>query len=103
MEFATSNEEVNPYPYGSAEHLAFEMNRKFGGTLGAFVISLCFRAPGVSVSEFLDGVLTMYGVEEARYGAIYLDSFDTMPKLMDTTVEKIILMNLDFDGESGSE
>lgn len=97
MEFADSNEKDNKFPYGTAEHFAFEMGNMFGGTIGAFTISLCFRTPRVSIEEYLDGVLTLYGVKEAQYGALYLQNFETMPELMDSTREQIVLMNLDFD------
>jgi hypothetical protein len=98
--FATSKEEDNKFPYGTAEHLAHEMGNTFGGTIGAFTISLCFRTPRVSIEEYLDGVLTLYGVKEAQYGALYLQNFETMPELMDSTKEQIVLMNLDFDEDT---
>lgn len=100
MGFVTSNGSDNKFPYGTAEHFAFEMSERFGGTIGAFTIALCFRTPRVTVEEYLDGVLTLYGVEEAQYGALYLQNFETMPELMDTTREQIVLINLDFDEDN---
>jgi len=95
VESANSND--NNFPYGSGEHLAQEMDRRFGGTIAAFVISCCYRTPVISIGTFLFALLEQYGVDEARYGAVYLDSFETIPELMEKTKEDILLMNLDFE------
>ena len=102
MEFASLNgsEKDNHYPYGTAEHLAFDLNQQFGKSLSSFVLSVCYREPGIRIEEFLDGVLTLFGVEAGQYCALYLRKFETMPQLMDATRERIVLMNLDFDIET---
>ena len=97
MAFARLNGD-NHFPYGSAEHLGFELKKKFGTEVGMWTVLFCFKEK--SVAHFLAVALERFGVEVAQYCAMYLDSFSELPSLMDQTREEIILSNLDFDVDS---
>jgi len=88
----------NNFPYGSAEHLGFELKKKFGAEVGMWTVLFCFKEK--SVAYFLTVALERFGLEVAQYCAMYLDSFSELPGLMDITREEIILSKLDFDGGS---
>jgi hypothetical protein len=88
----------NHFPYGSAEHLAFELRKKFGAEVGMWAVLFCCTSK--SVAHFLAVALERFGVKVAQYCAMYLDSFNELPRLMDQTREEIILSNLDFDVDS---
>lgn len=97
MAFAQLNEDNN-FPYGCAEHLGFELKKKFGAEVGMWTVLFCFKEK--SVAHFLAVALERFGVEVAQYCAMYLDSFNELPRLMDQTKEEIVLSTLDFDVES---
>lgn len=98
MSESESESELNPYPYGSGEHFAMEVQREFGFEKAAYCLWLMTKGEkGENISKFLDDVLDHAGIKLAAFCAQYLVKFDTMPKLSESTREQIILMTLDFD------
>lgn len=87
----------NPFPYGTAEHLGYELMVRFSSSeLPAYVLwHEHVKNPDGSVVSFLDAVLERYGVEIAQFCALYLKEFETMPTMMDMTRERLILGMLD--------
>lgn len=98
MEFARSREgNGNDFPYGTAEHFGYELRRKFGVEVGMWTVLFCYRER--AVAHFLAVALEKFGLEVAQFGAMYLDKFDELPKLMDKTKDEIVLSKLDFNVE----
>jgi hypothetical protein len=97
VEFARSSGR-NEFPYGTAEHFGYELRRKFGLEVGMWAVLFCYRER--SVAHFLAVVLDKFGLGVAQFGAMYLDKFDELPKLMDQTRDEIVLSKLDFDADS---
>lgn len=88
----------NEFPYGTAEHLGYEMKLKFGPEVAMWTVLFCYRER--SVAHYLSAVLQKFGLEVAQFGAMYLDKFDELPELMEQTREDIVLSKLDFDVDS---
>lgn len=88
----------NPYAYGTGEHMAFEVQTRFGFQPAAFCIWLMTKDMyRTSITKFLGEVLDNQGIEIAGYLANYLQSFETMPPITEETKEKITLLLLDFN------
>lgn len=90
--------ERNIYAFGTAEHLAYEMQMFFGVDRAAYVLWMCDREnPSRNITYFLDQLLNKFSISEAEFCANYLEEFELMPELMPETREKIMLSFLDFD------
>jgi len=88
----------NVYQFGTAEHLAYEMQLLFGVDRAAYVLWMCDRQnPTRNITWFLDRLLYKYSMAEAEFCANYLEEFELMPELMQDTREKIMMAFLDFD------
>jgi hypothetical protein len=88
----------NPYPYGSGEHLAYEIRGAYGDAQGAFALWLMTKdVQRRNITLFLGDLLEKYGLEVAGFAALYLEPFDRMPLISEETRERITLMVLDFD------
>lgn len=91
----------NLFPYGTAEHLAYEMQTKFGVSESAFVIFMCDKEENErNIAFFLNALMEKFGHEVAQWAAVYLEDFDVMPTLMPETKERVVLMRLDFDSDN---
>jgi hypothetical protein len=93
---------MNPFAYGTAEHLGYELVERFGSAeLPAYVLWHGYiKNQERDIVQFLGDVLDRYGVEIAQFCALYLVQFSQMPAMMDTTRERLILGLLDPEPES---
>lgn len=90
----------NPYPYGSGEHFAFEIQERFGIKPSAFALYTMSRQDGGNVSTFLSHVLDTFNMEIAQFCTMYLDNFEVLPSVSDETKQRVVLAYLDFDEDN---
>lgn len=95
---------MNPFAYGTAEHLGYELMERFGSEeLPAFVLwHGHVKNAERDVVKFLGDVLDRYGLEIAQFCALYLESFVEMPEIMETTRERLTLGYLERDLGTGT-
>ena len=90
-------DKLNPYPYGSGEHMAFEMQNRFGEQQAAFCLWVMSRFDDGNITTFLSDILERFGIEVAQFAAEYLNSFETLPNISELTKQRVVLAFLDFD------
>jgi hypothetical protein len=94
---ADINSSDNPYPFGSGEHLAYEVQNRFGEQEAAFCLWVMSRYTDGNISTFLTDFVERFGLPVAEFVAIYLEAFETMPNVSEATKQRVILAFLDFD------
>ncbi|MGL4998173.1 MAG: hypothetical protein ACRC5T_04330 [Cetobacterium sp.] len=84
-------ENMNPFPYGTGEHLGYSLMHQFGNVeLAAYVAWMGWvKNPEGSISEFLLDCLERFGIDVAQYCARYLDDFGTVPPLTEETKARL--------------
>lgn len=87
----------NPYPYGSGEHFAYEVQVRFGEKEAAFCLWVMARFTDGKVVTFLSDILDRFGMEIAQWCAEYLVPFETLPNVTEETRQRVVLAFLDFD------
>ena len=91
---------ICPYAYGSGEHFAWELRRRFDALIAEYVLRwIDTDTSEGNVAVFLNSVLQRYGLEEAQFCAQYLSNFDVMPPLSDWTREQLALIRFEQDYE----
>ena len=99
---------MNPFAYGTAEHLGYELMERFGSVsegggdrtaeLPSFVLwHEHVKNEAGEIVPFLEAVLDRYGVEVAQFCALYLREFESMPRMTNETRERLILGLLDSE------
>lgn len=90
----------NPYPYGSGEHFAFEIQNRFGEQEAAFCLWVMSRFDDGKITSFLSDILERFGMPIAQYSATYLNDFETLPNITESTKQRVILAFLEFDEDN---
>lgn len=90
----------NPYPYGSGEHFAFEIQNRYGEKEAAFCLWVMSRYDDGNITSFLSDILERFGMQVAQYSATYLTHFETLPNISEMTKQRVILAFLDFDEDN---
>jgi hypothetical protein len=87
---------VCPFPYGTAEHLAWELRDRFDAQIAGFSLwAIDMDDEDRNIAFFLNEVYERYGIEEAQFCAQYLMNFETLPQLTDKTREHLTFNRLE--------
>lgn len=87
---------ICPFPYGSAEHLAWSLRESFGVECAGFALwQISEDEDEKNIAFFLNAMYEKYGMAEAQYCAHYLYSFEYLPPISTETKHQMILNQIE--------
>jgi hypothetical protein len=83
---------ICPYPYGTAEHLAWSLREHFSAEVAGYALwAIDQDTEDRNIAYFLNVMFERFGLDEAQYTAEYLRSFDELPPIMPETRKQLII------------
>jgi hypothetical protein len=87
-----------PYPYGTAEHLAWSLREEFNAEVAGYALwAIDQDTEECNIAFFLDLMYERFGLTETQYTAQYLSSFDILPPIMPETRKQLIINRVERD------